>query len=198
MNSDLKVLISNTENPVHPGLMNSMFRLRHETFGERLKWEVSSENGLEMDRFDKEDSCYVMATVDGGNVLGCWRFLPTTGDYMLKDVFPELAKGEEIPVDESVWEISRFAIDYKSSSRRTRRGVVGHVTMEIIRNGIEFGRKNNVKAFVFVTTVAFERVLKTLGIKARRFGNGESTMIGNVDSVALWLDLDEELNRAVH
>ena len=197
MSSHLKIVISSKDNPVSPAIINSMYRLRHEAFGKRLQWEVTEKDGMEFDRFDNEDVHYLLATMDDGNVKGCWRFLPTNGPNMLKDVFPQLLGGEHMPSDENVWEISRFAIDHRTT-KRTVRGMVNYMTLEMIRAGIEFGRNRGVKAFVFVTTVAVERMLKQLGIQTRRMGGGQAVMIGKVKTVALWLDIDEELSRAIH
>ena len=197
MSGAFKIFITNKTDPVSPAIMNSMYRLRHEAFAKRLNWKVTEQDGMEFDRFDREDPHYLLATMDDGNVKGCWRFLPTNGPYMLRDVFPELLCGEELPSDRNIWEISRFAIDHKTT-KRTVRGMVGFMTLEMIRAGIEFGRKNDVKAFVFVTSVAVERMLYQLGICSRRMGGGQSTMIGKVESVALWIDINDELIRAIH
>ena len=36
-----------------------MYRLRHEVFHERLGWEVTDDNGMEHDEFDRADPVYV-------------------------------------------------------------------------------------------------------------------------------------------
>src|SRR5690348_10357820 len=89
--------------------LEGMFRLRHEVFKERLDWEVGSRAGKERDVFDDLDPVYIVCEKDG-DVLGSWRLLPTTGPYMLQDVFPELLHGQPAPNAPHVWEISRFAV----------------------------------------------------------------------------------------
>src|SRR5215469_5126406 len=89
--------------------LDGMFRLRHEVFKERLDWEVGTSAGKERDMFDDLDPVYIVCEHQG-EVLGSWRLLPTTGPYMLKDVFPELLYGRQAPQAPDVWEISRFAV----------------------------------------------------------------------------------------
>ncbi|MCA8967775.1 MAG: acyl-homoserine-lactone synthase, partial [Planctomycetes bacterium] len=70
-----------------------MFRLRDTVFHKRLGWDVDSRDGLEMDRYDELDPVYMLAHAAGTTVDGCWRLLPTLGDYMLRDTFPALLRG---------------------------------------------------------------------------------------------------------
>lgn len=76
-------------------LLDSMYALRHEMFAERLQWQVQSHNGKEKDWFDRLEPTYIVARhpEDARRATGSWRLLPTTGPYMLKDVFPELLHG---------------------------------------------------------------------------------------------------------
>jgi len=54
-------------------------------------------------------------------VVGCWRLLPTTGPYMLKDIFSHLLWGKPAPEQPDVWEISRFAIAGGEAERSAYR-----------------------------------------------------------------------------
>lgn len=178
-------------------ILQSMYQLRHETFHGRLQWEVVSNDGLEIDLFDMNDPYYLLALENETQVKGCWRFLPTTEAYMLSDTFPVLLRGEAAPRSAEIWEISRFAVCNKSP-KRTARGMMSYLTLEMLRAGLEFGKKNGIESYVFVTTVAIERLLKQIGINVRRFGDQQSVTIGNVDSVALWLDIDDDLENALY
>ena len=114
-------------------ILDSMFRLRSAAFSDRLGWDVSSLRGREIDRFDDLDPTYMIARdrIRPQRALGCWRLLPTTGSYMLRDVFPELLDGNPVPRDPRVWEISRYAVtpdagaigpDSASAISRSRSG----------------------------------------------------------------------------
>ena len=106
-------LIVNTFAPEETALtdLEAMFRLRYEVFHEKLGWEVQVTNGMERDHFDDlPDVTYIMGKGEGGTVDACWRLLPSTGPYMLKDTFPELLHGQPAPQAADVWELSRFAV----------------------------------------------------------------------------------------
>ncbi|MDH5180925.1 MAG: GNAT family N-acetyltransferase, partial [Gammaproteobacteria bacterium] len=88
----------------------NMFRFRHKIFHDRLKWDVNSIHGMEYDEFDALNPYHMIASNDKKEIEACWRILPTTGPYMLKDTFPELLRGEEAPQRDDIWELSRFAV----------------------------------------------------------------------------------------
>ncbi|HYH99608.1 acyl-homoserine-lactone synthase [Hyalangium sp.] len=91
-------------------VLEGMFRLRHKVFHELLGWEVEVREGQERDRFDALETHYIILHAPRQPMaLGCWRLLPTTGPYMLRDVFPQLLHGEAAPCSPQIWEISRFA-----------------------------------------------------------------------------------------
>ena len=73
-----------------------MHRLRRRVFRDRLEWEVSVSDGLEVDRYDDLSPTYLLG-IDGQDVVGCVRLLPTTGRNMLADTFPVLLDGRAAP-----------------------------------------------------------------------------------------------------
>ncbi|TVZ37751.1 acyl homoserine lactone synthase [Alteromonadaceae bacterium 2753L.S.0a.02] len=177
-------------------VVEEIYKLRHETFVERLEWEVNSENGAEKDQFDTDNAINIAVSGYDDQLQGCWRALPTTGEYMLKDVFPELLQGEEAPQEPEVWEISRFAVRKGTSS--VAKGFNAQVTVAMVKSFWDFAIENNVRAYVAVTTVACERMLRQLGVTLRRMGEGESLQIGKEKSVALYIEVDRNLNITAH
>lgn len=182
------------KNAVATQLLYSMYGLRHRTFKNRLGWKVADLDGYESDEFDDLDPVYSYIT-DREQVVACTRLLPTTGNYMLKDVFPDLARGETIPQQSDVWEISRFAIDKAFS--RSYKGLISSATFEIFRSLYTHAVERDVRAYVIVTTTAAERVMKLMGLPIRRFGDGQPTDLDGVQSVALWLDVNPDYARVV-
>jgi acyl homoserine lactone synthase len=169
-------------------LINSMYGLRHAMFAERLQWKVESQNGLERDWFDRLDPTYVVARhpVDPLRAVGSWRLLPTTGPYMLKDVFPELLHGQAAPTDPAVWEASRFAV------ARCDDGVafgMNETPVAMIREMLRFVRRHGVREIVTVTSVGVERLIRNLGLRTERFG--PAIQIGDVRTVALRVPMDD-------
>jgi len=176
--------------------MRSMFRFRHKVFRERLGWEVGSRHGLEIDHFDALEPVYMVSENARREVDGSWRLLPTTGPYMLKDTFPQLLRGEDAPQDPAVWEISRFAT-LAGEGRERAQANLGSVTFAMIRSLLPFAEKHGIRQYVFVTSVALERLVGRIGLPLRRFGDGRAQQVGKVLSVACWLDVDDRFRQAV-
>ena len=172
-------------------ITDEIFKIRHEAFIERLQWEITSEGGMERDRFDDIEAHHIAVRSPDGVIGGCWRALPTTSDYMLRSVFPELLQGEALPEEENVWEISRFAV--RKGSSKSVQGYMSSVTIDLVRSFGEFAERNGIKNYVAVTTVACERLLRQLGVSIRRLGEGNSLQIGKERSVALWIKVDDNL-----
>lgn len=170
------------------GLVNDSFRLRHKVFAEELEWDVVSYNGREVDHFDLMDPYYAILNDDDGSVIGTWRALPTTSGYMLKDIFPELCRGEAPPERDDVWEISRFAVDKLAEKYQNKDNGVGRPVQDLVDSFSEFMEQKDLTNLVAVTSTAGERMLKRLGVKVRRFGDGKSIRIGRVESTAIWIE----------
>lgn len=91
--------------------MNALGRYRHDVFVKRQGWRlpmVALDDEVEWDEFDGPDAVYVVLRDRAARLCGCARLLPTTGPYLLRKLFPELAKGAPLN-DPSVWELSRVA-----------------------------------------------------------------------------------------
>ncbi|MBA6257667.1 MULTISPECIES: acyl-homoserine-lactone synthase [unclassified Colwellia] len=183
---------NNNYSTINNNLLNDVYRLRYDTFKTRLSWEVNCENGLEKDEFDKLDVTHIAMTDQNEKVVGCWRALPTEGSYMLRNIFPELMRGENIPHEENVWEISRFTVD--KAFTNNDKSMVSNSTAQLVKSFYDFAQKKGIKSYVLVTTVACERILRCLGVETRRMGDGKSMQIGIERSVALWVNVNESLN----
>lgn len=177
-------------------ILQDIFRLRYEAFSGRLKWDVEVKDGIERDRFDDMDAFHIAIKDGKGSVGGCWRALPSTGDYMLKTVFPELLQGEVAPDDAFIWEISRFAV--RKGSSATKKGMSAEITVDMVRSLYLFAKQNHINSYVAVTTVACERILRQLGVECRRLGAGQALRIGKELSVALSIEVNEKMCVVTH
>ena len=165
-----------------------MHRLRAKVFKDRLGWEVPVLSGMEIDGYDALEPLYMMIRTmsydsAGGDLIGCWRLLPTDGPYMLKDSFPQLLHGQQAPAHPRIWELSRFAVE---SDCREGFGF-SQITMESIRAIINHGHRVGIEQYVTVTTTAIERLLGRAGVVTRRFG--APCRIGVEQAVALCVDV---------
>lgn len=178
-----------------PVTLVRMFSFRHRIFHDRLGWEVTSDHGMEYDHFDELDPVYILAKDQHKLVEGCWRLLPTTGPYMLKDTFPQLLAGESVPTDPNIWELSRFAVEPGNSECQQAR--LNEVAMGMMRSAYEFAVAHDISHYVTVTSVALERLMKKAGVPMYRFGDGRAQRIGKVLTVACWIPIDDALKEAL-
>ncbi|WP_321855987.1 acyl-homoserine-lactone synthase [Paraburkholderia tropica] len=85
---------------------------RHKVFVQRLHWDipgVCQDATSEWDEFDGGNTVHLVALSGADEVCGCARLMPTTGPYLLRNVFPELAGPGPLPSSPLIWEMSRFA-----------------------------------------------------------------------------------------
>lgn len=171
-----------------------MYRLRYEVFHERLRWDVTVLDGLEHDRFDDNDSVYMLTTGADDSVSGGWRLRPTTRGYMLRDVFPELLNGHPAPDDPGIWEISRFAVDAPSTARPGALSLSRSARLLFV-DAWKFATQHGISRYVLVTSLALERLLVASGLRLHRFG--PPLRMGRCMAVACWVDLDAHTQRVL-
>lgn len=131
-----------------------MFQQRYRVFKQRLGWDVAGQAGEERDAFDDLYPIYLLA-YDGSVLAGSWRFLPTTGPYMLRDVFSQLLAGAKAPYHPLIWEGSRFAVE----TRGSRRHVSSELLCAVTETCIAFG----IRELITVYDARMERLLPRLG-----------------------------------
>jgi len=170
-------------------IVNDCFRLRHKVFKERLNWKVNSFEQYEIDAYDNRETWYAVLRNDKNQVIGTWRALPTTGDFMLKSVFPEMTRGELLPEDEKIWEISRFAIDKTKRTIPIGKNYICKESQALIKSFYEFSYQHDIVQLVAVTSVAAERMMKKLGVNLRRLGDGKAVKIGRVLTTAILIEI---------
>lgn len=174
--------------------LDAMFRLRYEVFHEKLGWEVETSDGMERDRFDElPQVTYILGQGEQGGVDACWRLLPTTGPYMLKDTFPELLHGQPAPVGPETWELSRFAV--ATARTATDNAAFGPISMALMRESARFAIERGITRYVTVTTPPMERMLRQQGLHVHRMG--PSIRIGVAAAVALIIEVDHQTLSAV-
>lgn len=148
-----------------------IYKLRYKVFKEALNWKVDTVDGdKEIDYFDSlDDLHYVITIEDDGTLVGCMRLLPTMNDYMLEKVFPSLLDNKNIPKEEKIWEISRFAID-PAYQRQTNMLAFNKATLLLMKGMCEFSKKQNIDSYVAVTTDRMDRMLKKLKMDSQMLG----------------------------
>ncbi len=148
-------------------IMSLMHEFRHEVFVRRLGWSLPLLEDTERDQYDTPDAKYVVITDAEGDVTACARLLPTTHEYMLPELFPQLLGSCPAPCEAAIWELSRFA----TSVRQTHQGRIlslSKPTLELLDLVFEFSRKHNITRLVLVTSVGIERLMLRAGVPAHR------------------------------
>lgn len=191
----MEIVYGNSTN-LNPELMNSAARYRHKVFIEKLGWQLNCHDLLENDQFDRPDTVYVIAKNDQDEVVGIARLLPTTRPYLLGDVFPQLLNGTQPPYSKDVWELSRFAaVDFKAPHTTVMGQFSSSQTIELLNAAIECARRHGAKRLITVSPVGVERLMRKLGLHARRAG--PPTLTDHQTVCAYWIELNVE-DRVTH
>lgn len=175
--------------------LTRMYRLRHRVFREKLRWNVASDNGAEMDEYDALDPYYMVA-LEEGEATACWRLLPTCGPFMLRNTFTTLLRGEDLPERADIWELSRFAV-LSPAQRYNGQIHLSDVAFEMFARLIQFADEHDVRQYVTVVSTSVERLMKSNGITLTRFGDGKISDVDGVRSVACWITLDKRTRATV-
>ena len=178
-------------------ILDSMFQLRSAVFCDRLGWDLENVRGREVDRYDDLDPTYMVVRerVHPNVALGSWRLLPTTGPYMLRDVFPELLDGQPIPADPRIWEISRYAIASHGTAAARPGFGFGEISIAMWRRLLTFSREMGIEAYVGVTSIAVERLVRKLGLGFDRLGSPRR--YGGVPNIAFRIPMDAQAEAAL-
>ncbi len=166
-----------------------MHRLRYRVFKERLDWEVETAGDMEVDEFDALRPVYLILRDYAGHVLGCVRFLPSTGPTMLRDTFPVLLDGKTAPSRPEIWESSRFALDLHADAPKAAGGLAAP-TYELFAGMVEFGLARGLSKILTVTDVRMERILRRATWSLERLGPPRS--IGTTMAVAGYLEVSHD------
>lgn len=132
----------------------SMFTDRADQFRTRLGWDVDvDEKGFERDEYDALNPLYVIWENPDGRHGGSMRFLPTTGQVMVNDVFGHLTGGAPIS-SPFIWECTRFCLSRDANSR---------VAAALMLGGGEIMTNFGINHFAGVFDARMERIYKAIG-----------------------------------
>lgn len=182
-------VISGVSGELSRELFSKVSNYRHKVFIEMLGWELQTQQGIELDQFDRPDTVYVVSQNDDGGVNGCARLLPTDRPYLLGEVFPQLLNGQTPPSSADIWELSRFAaVDFSNQMSPTQGQFSSEVAVELLRRTIDCAVENGAKGLIAVTTVGVERLMRCAGFRSHRAG--PPMIINGHPIVACWIEID--------
>lgn len=189
MSMESLLLSGHKTQPEEIRLLDGMYKLRHTVFAERLKWTSLNNSQREIDLYDVINPVYLICRDPDGDVVGCWRLLPTTGPFMLKDIFSHLLWGTPPPEQSDTWEISRFAIDPQWRDYDSL-GAVGSVVGQMLLDLFDFSEANGITRIVAASDIRFDRILKRAGLITTHYG--PAVRMENSYAVAGWADITPE------
>ena len=169
-------------------LYEELGRYRYHVFIEKLGWKLDTPDGIERDQFDRPDTVHVIARNAAG-IVGCARLLPTTGPYLLGEVFPQLMNGEEPPCSPEVWELSRFAVlDPQGQKEGVASQLPSALAVEILRTAADYVAEKGGRRMITVSPLAMERLLRKTGFHTHRAG--PPSLVDGNPTLACWIELD--------
>jgi acyl homoserine lactone synthase len=178
-----------------PQLIASMHEFRKDIFVNRMGWSLPLVDGVERDSYDNEEAVYFTVQGFDDRITACARLLPTTGPYMLGDLFPNLVSNTPVPHDPAVWELGRFATDVQKSGGG-RFLSLSQPTLDLLEAIMEYSRAHGIRQLVLVTAVAIERLLLRAGFNMHRLGAPERGETGLM--VACAIEVAPERDPGIH
>ena len=184
--------IESADQDKYPELFDEMFRMRAEVFSGRLGWDVTVENGREIDRFDSEDPLYLLSLDErSGQLRGAVRLLPTTGPNMLSNVFSVLMPGGTVE-GPLIWESSRFAVNpqiFEARDRAEANHIVNRTTVELLCGMVEAAQRAGIDHIVSVFDARMARIFRSIDCRFELLGT--PVRIGKVMTYAGLFDMSE-------
>lgn len=144
-----------------PQKVAAFWRLRKRLFVDKLGWDLRTTGELEVDEFDAPHTEYCIVS-HLGSVVGGFRAIRTDYDYLAFCVFPQLATLRPYPRRRDMWEISRFGI--LADAQCHDLALLNYSLM------FQFAKSRRAAGLVALADVVYERFLRTLGIRTRRYG----------------------------
>ncbi|AHI66447.1 acyl-homoserine-lactone synthase [Burkholderia thailandensis] len=182
----MSYIIAGRLNELPPHVQTDLGAYRYDVFVRRLGWTIAGrahDGHAEWDEFDGPSTIHVVALDDAREVCGYARLLPTTGPYLLRDVFPHLLGSSPAPQSPAVWEMSRFA-----ASRRRRRATEREpLGMDFFPSVLTVAASLGATRVVGVMTLSIERLYRRSGIALHRLGSAMPSAGGSLSACSVEL-----------
>ena len=184
--------MSGTSESLPEGVYSKVADYRRRVFVEQLGWELRTQDGAELDQFDRPDTVYVVAQSDDGQILGCARLLPTTRPYLLGEVFPQLLNGLLPPCSEDIWELSRFAAVDLNNPSIAQEQLSSPIRVKLLHESVAYAVGQGAKRLICVSPIGVESLIRRAGFHAHRAG--PPMVIDGHPIFACWIELGRSCN----
>jgi len=165
-------------------------RLRHQVYIVERKWRgLEDRGGLEYDRYDTDETTYLLA-IERGRVIGGTRLFPTLRPHMLEEVCPQLAAVRGIPRAPDICEWTRIYV-----TKERREGAYGGaIAGQLFSATFEYCIEHGIRALNVVFEAWWLPRLSAQGWKMQVLGVPD--MIDGDWWMAVTMPIDEETLRA--
>lgn len=184
-------LISPETRKYHQSDLIEMHQMRFEVFCQKMKWNLPSINGLEIDQFDHNCAYYLLyRPSESQPIHSSIRIIPTTSPNLTTDIFGNMIKQKKyVKSIPSRWEISRFAINPSFDAKKHYSEI--RIGTSMISLGLlEFGLGKNISEYITISMPHIERVLRMLGWPLHRIG--EETTVDNTIAIPGYLEVSQD------
>lgn len=164
-----------------------MYTARAQVFKTRLRWDVTEENGMEIDKYDKFYSpTYFVACNHSGKTTASLRILPTTGPTMLEQEFNGFFAEPLDIASPTVWECTRLCTHADNLVNKADSMVASKQLLKFL---FEVASQHGVEQIVGVYFKKMEKVFKKIGWSPEPFCEGT----GNFSDIltGIWM-VDEK------
>ncbi|HET8899151.1 MAG TPA: acyl-homoserine-lactone synthase [Rhodanobacteraceae bacterium] len=163
---------------------------RYRVFVERLGWDLpGAAGGIDQDQFDRADTVHAMVRDAEGRLCGCARLLPTTGPYLLSEVFPHLLDGASPPCDSAVWELSRYTTEMVEEGSDNPELASQRFRL-LLRAAVEVALTRGARRFITFSYLGVERIARRFGLHVHRAGAVH--LVDGRPVLAFWIELDQQ------
>ena len=143
--------------------LSAMHRQRKVVFVDRARWNIPVVGDLEIDRYDRDDTVYLIAKDNPrGPVLASLRLLQTQGEHLMRELFP-CGSRDAIPRGPTVWEASRFCVAPSPQTRNRAHALVWEAVCAVLETSLLYGMEE----VVFAVNRALLRLVLNCGWEAR-------------------------------
>ncbi|MGQ5524301.1 acyl-homoserine-lactone synthase [Chitinimonas sp. PSY-7] len=187
-------MVSGTRAELQEEMEISLARFRYRVFVQELGWPLPTDDELERDAFDRDDTVYVVARNASGEICGCGRLLPTTHPYLLSEVFPELVGDMSLPRASDIWELSRFAISAPQGVHLTSTEAWQNTCL-LMANIVNTATQQGAARLIAFSAVGNERLLRRMGVNVHRISTPR--LIDGKPVLAFWIEIDDQTKTAL-
>lgn len=162
-----------------------MHRQRKAVFVDTIGWNVPVLDDMEVDCYDREDTTYLLARSEQGQLLASARLVPTLTSHLMSDLFAHACDGSP-PRGPTIWEASRFCATPLIRGRRARLDLLWKIFCAIMETSLLFG----IEQIIFTANAALLPLALNCGWHASMLGPTLPDGDDEVTAVRVLITLD--------